>query len=206
MRPPSFRCAAAAAMTLVVACGLPAQATSLAASYTFTATAFDQGGTLSGSISGTLLEWLLAPMPPFAAGSSRMTLPGLGRFSASFSGSSVLPDASFDLAEVISVTLVDDGTFGAGGGQPATAPALFDLVAHDTASDSDLFIRFAALPGAVGLLSGDPGAGIDWQGDDLSARLSQQVHVQLDIPPVPMPHTLALALAGLALIGLKARR
>lgn len=189
-----------------VLCGTVVQAAPVAASYQFSAVAFDEGGTLTGTISGTLLEWLLAPMPPFAAGTSRMTLPEVGGFSASFSGSSVLPDANFEFGELISVTLVDDATFGANGGQPGTSPAMFVLTAYDAASDSDLFIRFAALAGAIPLLGDAPGAGIDWRSDDVSARLSDQVSVQLQGPtPVPAPPSLALALLALGLMGLRRR-
>jgi hypothetical protein len=200
---------ACSAVALVAASAVvpPAFAASVAASWQFGATAFDRGGTLTGSIGGTLLEWLLAPSPPFAAGSSLMTLPDTASFTASFSGSSVLPDASFDLADLVSVTLVDNGTFGAGGGQPSAVPALFELLAYDATSDTDLFIHFAALPGAVGLLTGDPGAGIDWRADDISARLSSQVSVRLNAPgQVPLPATLSLALAGLGLMTALRRR
>ncbi len=181
---------------------LPVQAAPVSSSYLISATDFDDGGTLTGTISGTLTEWLAAPSPPFAAGTGRMTLPELNGFSATFSGSSVLPASSFDLSELISVTLVDDGTFGARGGQPGSAPALFELVAYDDESDSDLFIRFAALPGAIPLLSGDFGAGIEWRADDISARLSDQVSVQLQGDPrqVPVAPTLTLVLLALALM------
>jgi hypothetical protein len=180
----------------------PVQAAPVSSSYQFSATEFDQGGTLSGTISGTLIEWLAAPSPPFAAGTGRMTRPDLSGFSATFSGSSVLPASSFDIADLISVTLVDNGTFGSGGGQPGGAPALFDLVAYDDESDSDLFIRFAALPGAIPFLSGDAGAGIEWRADDISARLSNQVSVRPQGGPaqVPVPQTLALVVLGLALM------
>lgn len=199
---------AALAGALALSPAGPARAASVAASYSFTATDFDQGGTLTGSISGTLLEWLAAPAPPFAPGSSRMQRADVGAFSASFSGSSVLPTASFDLADLVSVTLVYDGTFGTGGGQPGTAPALFQLLAYDATSNSELFIRFAALPGAVGLLDGDPGAGVDWLSDDISARLTDQVGVRLNGPgplPVSAPATLALAVLALGLMALRRR-
>jgi hypothetical protein len=192
-----------AASTLAsLAVWLPVQAAPVSASYQFSATDFDGGGTLVGTISGTLVEWLAAPSPPYGAGTSQMTLPDLSGFSATFSGSSVLPDSSFDVADLISVTLVDDGTFGLGGGRPGSAPALFHLVAYDKASDSDLFIRFAALPGAIPLLSGDPGAGIEWRPDDISARLSEKVSVQFQGGPrqVPVPPTLALVVLALGLM------
>lgn len=197
----------AAATLGALALSFPAQAASVGASYSFSAVDFDQGGTLVGSIGGTLFDWAAAPNPPFAAGSGRMTLAGVSSFSATFAGSSVLPSASFDLADLVSLVLVDDGTFGAGGGQPGSAPALFDLFAYDSDSNSELFIRFAALPGAVPLLSGDPGAGVDWLSDDISARLSDRVSVRLDDPnPVPLPASLALALLALALLPAGARR
>ncbi len=198
-----------AASTLAsLAIVLPVQAAPVSGSYQFSATEFDQGGTLAGTISGTLFEWLAAPAPPFAPGTSRMTRPDLTGFSATFSGSSVLPNSSFDIADLISVTLVDDGTFGGGGGQPGSAPALFDLVAYDDESESELFIRFAALPGASPQLSGAPGAGIEWRADDISARLSDHVSVQRQGRPeqVPVPPTLALVVLALALVSVCRRQ
>jgi hypothetical protein len=200
-----LRATAALALAVSTLLAAPAQAASVAASYSFTATEFGQGGTLSGSIAGTLFDWPAAPMPPFAAGSGRMLLTGVSAFSASFGGSSVLPAASFDLADLVSLTLVDDGTFGAGGGSPGAAPALFDLLAYDAASNSELFIRFAALPGAVALLSGDPGAGVDWLSDDISARLSDQVSVRLNAPG-QVPEPAGWALVALALLALALTR
>jgi uncharacterized protein (TIGR03382 family) len=207
--PVAFRPRPALAAVLAASamwCGNSVLAAPVAASYQFSAVAFDEGGTLTGTISGSLLEWLLAPMPPFAAGTSRMQLPDVGGFSASFSGSNVLPDASFEFADLLSVTLVDDATFGANGGVPGSSPALFELTAYDATSDSDLFIRFAALAGAVPLLSDAPGAGIDWRADDIGSRQSEFVSVQLQAPqPVPAPPSLALALLALGLMGLRRR-
>lgn len=200
---------ALAALALSSACLVApaAQAATVPATYLIDATDFDQGGSLTGSISGTLLEWLAAPNPPFAAGSGRMTLPDTSSFSVSFSGSSVLPDANFDLSDVISLTLVDDGTFGASGGQPASSPAMFVLTAYDAASDSDLFIRFATLAGAASLLGGDEGIFIDWRADDVGTRGTQVVSVRLQGGPAPVPvtSTLALSLLGLSLLSMGRR-
>jgi hypothetical protein len=82
---------------------------------------------------------------------------------------------------------------------------LFDLLAYDAASNSELFIRFAALPGAVALLSGDPGAGVDWLSDDISARLSDQVSVRLNAPG-QVPEPAGWALVALALLALALTR
>lgn len=199
------------AAALLAAVAPLASAGSIEGRYELGAQSFPGGGGLRGTLTARFVD-ALPPGLPFSIGSS-LAVELLG-FSASFDGSSPAPAATFELDEVISLRMIDDGTFGIGTpeGVLDAIPALFELNAFDDETQVELTFRFAGLDIAAALLAGPAVTEVAFfDGDVVRTRRAAENFVRLiggDEPPaaVPSAGSWTLALAGIAGLGWARRR
>ncbi|MBL8359980.1 MAG: hypothetical protein JNN18_05770 [Rubrivivax sp.] len=199
-----------AAAALAGAASLAAAGTTFG-NYALTALSFPGGGGLAGALSARFVD-VVPPGPPFGPGSSQAV--ELLAFGATFDGSGAVPAATFELDEVISLRLIDDGTFGVRPeGELDPVPALFELNAFDDEQQVELTFRFAGLPAAAALLGGPAVTEVAFfDGDVVRTPRAAANDVRLigdgDPPPpaVPTSGSLGLTLAALAGSGLARRR
>ncbi len=181
--------------------------------YDFGASGFFGGGTLAGSLSATLQPTPATAQPPFGAGGGTAGLAQVSAFEARFSGNFALPDAVFDLGELLSVRIFDIGTFASTPASASAQPAILEIRAFDDESELALTFLFAAsqellqaflplaAPGAVAgvLVNHTPQDDGRRFTTERFAELREQADGGGSFPPqaVPEPGSAALSAAAL---------
>lgn len=208
------------AAALLAACGALALGSAAqagpVATYSFDAGGFFGGGALAGGFTVNL-QPTTAPGAPFALPSGLAQLADVLDFAATFSGNARLPDASFDITELQSLRLLDNGTFAGAAQTVQSVPAILEILAFDDETDVSLRFLFAASDALLQAFQpfATPGLGrgaeINDTADDTGRRFTDQAGVELigatfddtPVPPPPpqgVPEPGSAALAGAALL------
>lgn len=221
----TFRTLTRHAAALLAACSAlalgPAAHAGPVATYSFSAGSFFGGGALAGGFSVNL-QPTNALGAPFALPSGIAGLADVLDFQASFSGNARLPDASFDISELQSLRVVDNGTFAGATQAVQSVPAILEILAFD--DETEVEMRFLLAASDALLQAFQPfatpglrrGAEVNDTTDDTGRRFSDQANAELivatfdDTPVTPptqaVPEPGSAALAGVALLAAAAMR
>lgn len=222
----TFRTLTRHAAALLAACSAlalgPAAHAGPVATYSFSAGSFFGGGALAGGFS-VELQPTNALGAPFVLPSGIAGLADVLDFQATFSGNARLPDASFDISELRSLRVVDNGTFAGATQTVQSVPAILEILAFD--DETAVEMRFLLAASDALLQAFQPfatpglrrGAEVNDTSDDTGRRFSDQANAELigatfDDTPVPPPPTQGVpepgsaALAGAALLAAAAMR
>lgn len=213
------------ATALLAACGAlalaPAAHAAPVATYSFSAGSFFGGGALAGGFTVNL-QPTNALGAPFALPSGIAGLADVLDFQATFSGNARLPDASFDISELQSLRVVDNGTFAGATPTVQSVPAILEILAFD--DETEVEMRFLLAASDALLQAFQPfatpglrrGAEVNDTTDDTGRRFTDQANAELTAatfddtpvtpPPQGVPEPGSAALAGAALLAAAAMR